>query len=670
MFRPREEIAGRVRTAPARREDKFMKSITRRRALQSGAAAAALLAAPRFASAAGPLVRLRILETTDLHVNVFPYDYYRDAADDTVGLARTASLVKAARAEARNSLLFDNGDLIQGSPMGDYTAYRRGVKKGDTHPMVAAMNVLNYDCGTVGNHEFNYGLEFMHNALGTARFPIVCANVETSDGKAMMKPWIVLDREVVDESGTAHNLKVGVIGFVPPQIMQWDKAHLEGKAQTTDIVDAARKHVPDLKKAGADLVVALCHSGIAGGERKGGEENAALHLAAVDGIDVILTGHQHYVFPGGKEFNNIPGVDPKKGTLHGKPAVMAGFWGSHLGLIDLDLAKEGDAWKVAAFSVEARPIYERVDRKVVAKVGSEAAVAAAAQADHDATLTYVREPVGSTAVPIHSYFSLVADDASVKLVTEAQAWYVAALVKQSPYKDLPVLSAAAPFKAGGRGGPNYFTDIKPGPLAIKDMADIYIYPNTIRAVKVTGAQVREWLERSAGIYNRIDPAKGGEQELVNPKFPAYNFDVIAGVEYRIDPMQPSRYDNDGKLVNPDARRIKDLTHGGKPVADDQVFIVVTNNYRAGGGGNFPGNDGTTMVLEAPDLTRDAIMRFIMERKEIAPKPDGSWSLVPPPANVTATFLTGPNAAAYQPAGIKVERMGDGPDGFVKYKLAL
>ena len=137
------------------------------------------------------------------------------------------------------------------------------------------------------------------------------------------------------------------------------------------------KHVPDLKKAGADIVVALCHSGIAGGERKGGEENAALHLAKVDGIDVILTGHQHLVFPGGKEFDNIPGVDVKAGTLHGKPAVMAGFWGSHLGLIDLELTKEGDAWKVADFRTEARPIYDRVDRKVVPKVESEAAVIAA-----------------------------------------------------------------------------------------------------------------------------------------------------------------------------------------------------------------------------------------------------------------------------------------------------
>lgn len=641
-------------------------SITRRRVLQTGAAAA-LAGLPQFAWAAGPVVRLRIMETTDLHVNIFPYDYYRDAPDDSVGLARTATLVKAARTEARNSLLFDNGDIIQGSPLGDYASYRKGMKKGDVHPIVAAMNTLNYDCGTLGNHEFNYGLEFLQNSLGAAKFPVVCANAIKADGDTLYRPWLVLDREFTDETGAKQKLKVGVIGFVPPQIVQWDKSHLDGRVTTIDIVDAANRHVPDLKKAGADIVVALCHSGIAGGERKGGEENAALHLAKIDGIDVILTGHQHFVFPGGKEFNNIEGVDAQKGTLHGKPAVMAGFWGSHLGLVDLDLVKEGDAWKVAQFRTEARPIYDRVDRKVVAKVESEAGVIAAVQADHDATLKYVREPVGSTAVPIHSYFSLVSDDASVKLVAEAQAWYVADQLKASAFKDLPILSAAAPFKAGGRGGPGYFTDIKPGPLAIKDMADIYIYPNTIRVVKVTGAQVREWLERSAGIYNEIDPAKGGEQDLINPKFPAYNFDVIAGVQYKIDPTQASRYDNDGKLVAPEAHRIKDLTYNGKPVADDQQFLVVTNNYRAGGGGNFPGNDGTTIVFEAPDLTRDAIMRYIVEKKEVAPKPDGSWSLAVP-SGVIMTFATGPNAAAYQPAGIRVERMGDAPEGFVKYRI--
>ena len=507
----------------------------------------------------------------------------------------------------------------------------------------------------------------LEHGLARAEFPIVCANVERVGGGMLIEPWRIFEQSFEDEAGTKHVLNIAVIGFVPPQIMQWDKANLERKVTATDIVEAAQKYLPEIALAHPDLTIALCHSGIAGGERKGGEENAALHLAKVDGIDVILTGHQHLTFPGGKEFNNIPGVDVKAGTLHGKPAVMAGFWGSHLGLIDLELTKEGNAWKVANFRTEARPIYDRVDRKIVPKVDSDAVVMAAAQAGHDATLKYVREPVGTTAVPIHSYYSLVADDASVKLVAEAQSWYVADQLKASAFKDLPILSAAAPFKAGGRGGANYFTEIKPGPLAIKDMADIYIYPNTIRVVKITGAQVREWLERSAGVYNQIDVAKGGEQELINQKFPAYNFDVIAGVQYKIDPTQASRYDDNGKVVNADAHRIKELTYNGKPVTDDQQFIVVTNNYRAGGGGNFPGVDGTTIVFEAPDLTRDAIMRYIIEKKEVSPKADGSWSLAAP-AGVTMTFTTGPNAANYQPAGIKVEKMGDAPEGFVKYRI--
>jgi 2',3'-cyclic-nucleotide 2'-phosphodiesterase / 3'-nucleotidase len=188
-------------------------------------------------------------------------------------------------------------------------------------------------------------------------------------------------------------------------------------------------------------------------------------------------------------------------------------------------------------------------------------------------------------------------------------------------------------------------------------------------VRVTGAQVREWLERSAGIYRRIDPTRPGEQELIDPRFPAFNFDVIAGLRYRIDPTQASRYDGDGRLVAPEARRIRDLTYEGRPVRDDEAFVVATNNYRAGGGGNFPGNDGTTIVFEAPDLTRDVIMRYVFEHKEIAPKADGSWSLVPPPAGIVATFVTGPGAAAHRPAGLAVERLGEAPEGFVRYRIA-
>lgn len=646
--------------------------MSRRETLKAGAAlsGAALLpgdlsAQPRPATSR---LMLRLLGTTDIHVNIVPYDYFRDAPDDTVGFARTASLIKAAQAEAKNSLLFDNGDFLQGSSLGDYVAYKKGLKAGETHPMIAAMNALPYVCGTLGNHEFNYGLEFLDHALARIEFPVVCCNVERVGGGNLCDAWRLFEQSFEDEAGERHVLQIGVIGFVPPQIMQWDKAHLEGKVTALDIVAAAEKHMPDLLDASPDLVVALCHSGIAGGEHRGMEENAALHLSRIAGIDVILTGHQHLVFPGSKAFDGIPGVDNVRGALNGKPACQPGFWGSHLGVIDLELERNGDRWRVADFRIDAKPIYERMpDRKVIPKAATDATVQGVVQADHDATLTYMREPVGATASPINSFFSLVCDDASVQIVADSQLAYARPLMAQTPWKDLPILSAVAPFKVGGRAGPGYFTDIPAGPLALKNVADIYLYPNTVQIVKVTGAQLLEWLERSAGIFNRIDPNVRGEQPLVDAGFPSFNFDIIDGVTYRIDVTQPSRYDLEGRLKAPDAHRILDLSFDGKPVDETASFLIVTNNYRASGGGNFPGTR-STVVLEAPDLNRDVLVRYIVEKKTVEPKADGNWALASLPQGVNVTFLTAPAAAGKAPDGLKAEPAGDGGGGFAKWRL--
>lgn len=646
-------------------------ALNRRALLRATAAATALMVfSPGLVLAAGPTVRLRLMATTDLHVNIYPYDYYRDKPDDTVGLSKTAGLAAAARGEVKNALLFDNGDLIQGSPLGDYIAYEKGLKDGDVHPIIAAMNGMNYLCGVLGNHEFNYGLDFLGKARAGANFPAVCANVVKADGEPLVPPTRVFEQQVVDESGAEHTLRVGVIGFLPPQIVQWDKDNLVGKVTTVDIVEAAEKHLPELR-AKADVVVALCHSGIAGGERVGGEENAALYLAKVPGIDAIFTGHQHLVFPS-KDFAGIDGADLDKGTLHGVPTVMPGFWGSHLGVIDLDLVKDGEAWKVAAFKVEARPIYERApDKKIVSKVDAVPSVLAAVETAHKATLDYVRRPVGETTAPISSFWALVADDPSVQIVSQAQLWYGAEQAKAAGLPDLPLLSAAAPFKSGGRGGPDYYTFVPKGPIAIKNVADIYLYPNTIRIVKITGAELKDWLERSAGIFNTIDPAKTDEQALIDPTFPAYNFDVIDGVTYRIDVTQPARFDKEGKLARADANRITDLAWQGKAVDPKQEFLVVTNNYRAGGGGHFAGADGTTVVFQGPDTNRDVIVRYIIKNKTINPTADGNWSIAKLPATVNLTFPDSPAATLETvPAGVSVEKAGDAGEGFAKYRLKI
>ena len=178
--------------------------------------------APLLAGAA-PRLRLRLLGLTDLHANLYPYDYYRDRPDNSVGLARTASLIAEARKESPNCLLFDNGDILQGTPLGDFAADAIAKDPKAVHPVIAAMNTLAFAAATIGNHEFNYGLGVLERAYAEARFPVVCCNVRRSDGSPWFPPSVVIERKFVDEAGAPHGLKVGVIGVAPPQIAQWDE---------------------------------------------------------------------------------------------------------------------------------------------------------------------------------------------------------------------------------------------------------------------------------------------------------------------------------------------------------------------------------------------------------------------------------------------------------------
>ena len=304
------------------------------------------------AAAADSAVKLRLLETTDIHVHIVDYDYFQDRPSVAVGLARTAALIEQARGEVTNSLLFDNGDLIQDNPLGDFVARQRGLGEGDVHPVYKAMNLLDYDAANIGNHEFNYGVDFLVRSLDGAEFPYVNANVFIDDGdddatndEPFFTPYLILDRTLMAEDGTPHDIKVGVIGFVPPQIMQWDKQNLTGKVITKDIVDTARVFVPQMKAAGADIVVAVPHSSLTTVDRTGLDENATFYLSEVPDIDAILFGHGHIEFPG-RRFADLAGVDNDNGLVNGVPAVMPGFWGSHLGVIDLDLSvSDTGAWR-------------------------------------------------------------------------------------------------------------------------------------------------------------------------------------------------------------------------------------------------------------------------------------------------------------------------------------
>lgn len=652
--------------------------VSRRDFLAGVAASGALIMLHPFsARAQANQAHLRIMETTDIHVNVLPYDYYADKANDTMGLSRTASLIEAVRKEATNAMLVDNGDLLQGNPMGDYIAYERGMKDGDLHPVMKGMNLLGYECSTLGNHEFNYGLSFMDKVLAGANFPFVCANLirgtelaaNPRDDKLYLKPYVILDRKIKDGSGAEQPIRIGIIGFVPPQIMVWDLKNLEGSVKTRDIVEAAKAWVPQMKEEGADIVIALSHSGI-DVKQSDMMENASVFVAGVEGIDAVFTGHQHLVFPGKKDFQSLEAVDPAKGTLQGKPAVMAGFWGSHMGLIDLLLERDGSTWKIVSATSEARPIFERVDKTNKPTVADDQRIVDALKQDHEATLAYVRRPVGKTSAPLYSYFALVADDPSVQIVSQAQTWYLKDILRNTEWKDMPLLSAAAPFKAGGRNGADYYTDVPVGDIAIKNVADLYLYPNTVRAVEITGAEVKEWLEMSACIFNRIEPGKA-DQALINTDFPSYNFDVIDGVTYKIDLSQPPKYDSKGGLVNAGSNRIIDLMFNGKPIDPKRKFVVATNNYRAGGGGNFPQINASKIIYEAPDTNRDVIVRYIVSKGTINPSADANWSFAPLPGT-SVVFQTGARAKDFiaQVTSLKIEPAGEGEAGFAKYRITL
>nr|WP_154307218.1 bifunctional 2',3'-cyclic-nucleotide 2'-phosphodiesterase/3'-nucleotidase [Metabacillus lacus] len=602
-------------------------------------------------------LKIKILETTDIHMSLNDYNYFSDEASK-VGLVRVATLVKEQRALNGNTLLFDNGDIIQGNPLGDYVAVENPITKDETHPAITLMNEMKFDAAALGNHEFNYGLDYLDLVYSKANFPYLSANVEKagSPGTPKYKPYEILDRTFKDENGNNVNLKVGVIGVVAPQIMQWDKAHLEGKVDTFSAVTAAERYVPQMKNEGADIIVVLSHGGLDPKELQS-EENQVYELSKVKGIDAILFGHTHNTFPSAN-FKDVPNVDVTKGTINGVAGVQAGVDGSHLGLIDMTLEKtDNGKWTVKNSQSSALPVSDvKADAELSAKIKNY----------HDAAVAYVNQPVGKTSSRIHSYFARVQDDPSIQIVTNAQKEYVEREIQKTNYKDLPVLSAGAPFKAGRNGADDY-TFFEAGNIAIKNVADLYKYSNTVAAAKLTGAQVKEWLEWSAVQFNQIDPAKTEEQALINPDFPAFNFDVIDGVTYEIDVTQPARYNVAGtEIVNPAANRIKNLQFDGKPINLQQEFIVATNNYRANS--KIANPDGNNIIASYPDENRQVVINYIIEKKNIDPAADNNWrfSAITSPVNVT--FNSSPKAKDLLADYKNIQYAGEGTNNFAKYTV--
>lgn len=315
-------------------------------------------------------IKLRILETTDIHSYLLNYDYEKKKKTIEYGYNRVASLIQQAKKEHRNTLLFDVGDVIKGSPIAEYVASSPMFYSSDIHPAYKSMNVLGYDAATFGNHEFNYGLDFLINTIKGADFPYTNANIYVDDRNDyeqddihFFQPYLLIDKEVINEKGEMDNVKVGVIGLITPITQQWDKAHFDNKLIIKNMRKTAEEIVPKMKKEGADIIIALVHAGLEsdqGYRPKSG--NNVRDISKVEGIDVILYGHSHGIFPV-KGAKGPKGVNHEKGLINGKPTVQAGNWGNHLGIIDLTLQKKKEKWIITKSKSTAKPIIRIIKKR-------------------------------------------------------------------------------------------------------------------------------------------------------------------------------------------------------------------------------------------------------------------------------------------------------------------
>ncbi|MFE9919479.1 bifunctional metallophosphatase/5'-nucleotidase [Micromonospora sp. NPDC005553] len=582
---------------------------SRRQVLVAAAAAATtplIAAAPaQAAGAARPRTwDLTLLGTSDTHGNVYNWDYYRDAEyDDSkqndIGVAKLATLINQIRRERRGkaTLVLDAGDTIQGTPLATYYAKQEPITAtGEKHPMARAMNVIDYDAVTLGNHEFNYGLPLLDLWIRQLGFPALAANaVNAKTGKPAFLPYVI---KKVSLGFAAPTLRVGILGLTNPGVAIWDKGNVEGKLRFDDMIATAAKWVPIMRARGADLVLISAHGGDSGTSSYGPElpnENpVALIAQQVPGIDAILFGHAHNEVVERFVTNERTGTQ----VLLSEPSK----WGQRLTRMDFTLTRERGRWaitKKAATMLNTNTVVE--DPKVLAAV----------RAQHQKTIAYVNQVVAQSTVELSAAESRYKDTPILDFINHVQTEVVGAALAGTAYADLPVLSIAAPFSR---------TAVFPaGDVKIRDVAGLYVYDNTLEAVVLSGAEVRAYLEYSAKYFRTVAPgAPVDPEQISDPAVPDYNYDVFSGLDYDID------------ISKPVGQRITRLVLAGSdtPVADNAQFVVAVNNYRRSGGGNFPGIV-KTQVYNAQQEIRQLLIDWAQARGTIDPADffQPNWRLV-------------------------------------------
>ncbi|EWT00962.1 nucleotidase [Intrasporangium oryzae NRRL B-24470] len=561
----------------------------------------------------GETVTLTVIGTTDLHGNVYNWDYfknaeYTDSKGNDIGVAKASTIIKAIRAEvgAASCITLDAGDTIQGTPLAYYYAKIDPITAGATHPMAAAMNQVGYDAAALGNHEYNYGLDTLRAFESQLNFPLLSANsVDWNTGAPVFKPWVIKTIKLEDRKP----IKVGILGLVTPGVAIWDKANVEGKVKFPGIIEQAKVFVPRLKAAGADVVIVSCHSGTNGSSSWGDAlpyvENASALLAEqVPDIDAILVGHAHVEIPEKLVTNKQTG----KQVVLSEPY----YWGMRVTRMSLDLQKIRGQWQVVHSSsmlYNSNVVHE------------DTTVTEAVAAAHQKVLTYVNGVIGTCTEAMSAATSRYQDTAAMDFINFVQGDAVKAALVGTPQEGLPVLSIAAPF--------NKFAAIPQGDVTVRDVAGLYIYDNTLLGIVLTGAEIKDYLEKSATYFKQVsgtgpftaDQVTNAATPTAPNGTPDYNYDIMGGLDaaltYKID------------IAQAPGSRILDLSYAGSPVGADAQFVVAINNYRQSGGGGFPHVVTAPVVYNRQIEIRQLLIDWASAHKVIDP-PSFShldWKLV-------------------------------------------
>lgn len=571
--------------------------------LAAALAAAALVAGPAASATAMPppqaqALSLSVLATTDVHGHALNWDYFTDGpypAGEELGLSRAKTVVDGIREEKGEDsvVLFDNGDSIQGNPLTSYFSTTEPVtESGREHPMAIANNLMGYDAQVTGNHEYNYGLDMLDTYVDQVDFPVLAANaLDVSSGEPHNEPTALIERTIDGETVT-----VGVIGLTNPGSRVWDKKHVDGKIEFEDIVSSAQQQVPALKEQGADVIVALAHTGK---DPEGQEwdpaalqENIATTVATeVPEIDVVVAGHSHQDEPE----QVVTQTDGTQALI-----TQPHYWGRSVSEVELSLVADGDGfavdWTDAPPAVT--PHYLQDD------VAESQEMIDALSAYHDETVDYVNQTIAQATQTMSAETSRYEDTAILDFIGNVMTERTAEGLVGSEYEDLPVLAQTSPFSRDA-----VFSE---GDVTVRDVAALYVYDNTLSGVTMTGAQLKDYLEYAARFYDQVDEGADFDGAEVSNAYdsaagrdiPDYAYDALTGVDYDIN------------ISKPVGERIENIRmEDGTAVTDTDEFVLAINNYRQSGGSGYPVADLEEVYNEQIEI-REALIDWAVDRQVI------------------------------------------------------